>query len=209
VIFHIPTAVVCVKNLFSHLMQDKYFEDQNIDKQDYTKIPLAVADYDNCTFLNCNFAGTDLSEMNFAECIFENCDLSNAKLVKTGLKDVQFKGCKLLGLHFNDCEAFLFQVGFDNCSLNLSSFYKRKLAKTRFINCSLKEVDFAEADLSNATFINSDLTTAIFDNTNLEKADLRTAYNYTIDPERNKLKKAKLSVSGLCGLLEKYDLIIE
>jgi uncharacterized protein YjbI with pentapeptide repeats len=84
-----------------------------------------------------------------------------------------------------------------------------KLAKTRFINCSLKETDFAEADLSSSVFNNCDLAHAGFDNTNLEKADLRTAYNYSIDPERNKVKKAKFSAAGLSGLLHKYDLIIE
>jgi hypothetical protein len=44
---------------------------------------------------------------------------------------------------------------------------------------------------------------------NLKKADLRTAYNYHIDPESNKLKKAKFSLQGLPGLLDKYGIDIE
>jgi hypothetical protein len=43
----------------------------------------------------------------------------------------------------------------------------------------------------------------------LEKADIRTSHNYTIDPEKNKVKKAKFSIHGIAGLLDKYDIEIE
>jgi hypothetical protein len=42
----------------------------------------------------------------------------------------------------------------------------------------------------------------------LEKADLRTSFNYLIDPEVNKMRKAKFSIDGLPGLLGKYELEI-
>ena len=132
-----------------------------------------------------------------------------AKLEKTAVKDIQFKECKLLGVHFETCDEFLFAVGFENCLLNLSSFYKRKLKKTKFINCSLHEADFAEADLGSSVFDNCDLANAIFQHTNLEKADFRTSYNYSIDPELNKIKKAKFSIPSVTGLLDKYDIEIE
>ena len=132
-----------------------------------------------------------------------------AKLEKTAVKDIQFKECKLLGVHFETCDEFLFAVRFENCLLNLSSFYKRKLKKTKFINCSLHEADFAEADLGSSVFDNCDLANAIFQHTNLEKADFRTSYNYSIDPELNKIKKAKFSIPSVTGLLDKYDIEIE
>jgi len=43
----------------------------------------------------------------------------------------------------------------------------------------------------------------------LEKADFREATNYFIDPEKNRIKKAKFSLNGLPGLLIPYDIIIE
>jgi fluoroquinolone resistance protein len=58
-------------------------------------------------------------------------------------------------------------------------------------------------------FDNCDLKNAAFDQTILEKADFRTAFNYSIDPDNNKIKKAKFSISGLTGLLEKYNIEIE
>ncbi len=82
------------------------------------------------------------------------------------------------------------------------------MKKTHFIECSLKDVDFSEVELSESIFSTCDLMNAIFENTSLIKADLRTALHYSIDPEKNKLKKAKFSYPGILGLLEKYDLII-
>ena len=73
----------------------------------------------------------------------------------------------------------------------------------------MREVDFTDADLSGASLDKTDLQLALFENTNLEKADLRTAYNYSINPEINKIKKAKFSLDGLPGLLGKYDIVIQ
>jgi len=84
-----------------------------------------------------------------------------------------------------------------------------KLKKLIFKNCNLTEVDFTEADLSAALFDHCDLAKALFENTILEKADFRTSYNYSIDPEMNKIKKARFSTPGIAGLLDKYDIDIE
>ena len=78
----------------------------------------------------------------------------------------------------------------------------------QFKNCLLEEVDFAESDLTNAVFAECDLRGAMFDHSKLEKADFRTAINYSIDPESNRIRKAKFSKEGAIGLLAKYDIII-
>ena len=89
------------------------------------------------------------------------------------------------------------------------SFFKTKIKKTVFNDSQLRETDFAETDLTNAVFHNCDLMNAVFDRTILEKADFRTSYNYTIHPEANRIKKARFSVTGIVGLLGKYDIDIE
>jgi fluoroquinolone resistance protein len=190
-------------------MNKFYIENETFEKINCTEIVLIKGDYENCTFINCNFPNIDLSNINFIECTFKGCDLSVAKLIKTAFRDVKFKDCKMLGLHFENCNEFLFSVYFENCILNLSSFYKRSLKKTKFVNTRLHEVDFGEADLTASVFDNCDLMRAIFDHTNLEKTDLRTSYNYSIDPEMNRIKKAKFAIAGIAGLLHKYDIIIE
>lgn len=190
-------------------MERTYIQDKVFQKQDFTANQLPVADYENCVFTNCDFSDTDLSQRVFLECEFNSCNLTTANLTNTGLKNARFKDCKLLGLHFENCDQFLFEIDVENCFLNLSSFYKVKLKKTRFKSANLSEVDFTGADLTNASFDNCDLAGARFENTVLEKADFRTARNYSIDPELNKIKKAKFSIQGIAGLLVKYDIEIE
>jgi fluoroquinolone resistance protein len=82
------------------------------------------------------------------------------------------------------------------------------MKKAVFSNCSLHEVDFTETDLSQAVFENCDFAGATFDQTILEKVDLRSSHHYIIDPENNRLKKAKVSSAELAGLLQKYELDI-
>jgi uncharacterized protein YjbI with pentapeptide repeats len=64
-------------------------------------------------------------------------------------------------------------------------------------------------DLTNSTFDTCDLARATFGNTILEKTTFCTSYNYSIDPESNRIRKAKFSLAGVAGLLGKYDIEIE
>jgi hypothetical protein len=53
------------------------------------------------------------------------------------------------------------------------------------------------------------LRRAVFIDTNLQKADFYTSYDFIIDPDKNKVKKAIFSTEGLRGLVAKYDLVIK
>jgi uncharacterized protein YjbI with pentapeptide repeats len=190
-------------------MEKVVVEEQTFEKLDITTHPLAFGKYEQCHFRHCNFANANLSGFHFTDCTFSNCNFSLANTSQTVFSEVKFKDCKLLGLHFDYCKEYPFSVTFENCLLNLSCFYQRKLKKTKFINCSLQEVDFTEADLSHVVFEDCNLLQATFDRTNLEGTDFRTAVNYHLDPEKNKLKKTKFSAVGAMGLLSKYDIEIE
>jgi len=184
-------------------------ENKTFERIDYTKTNLPKGEYEDCSFINCNFYNQDLSDNIFRNCVFNGCDFSLAAVKNTILSDVKFVNSKLLGLHFNECKEFLLSFDFDNCLLKLSVFYKLKLKKTKFKNCNLQEVDFTETDLSGAIFDNCDMHRAQFDRTNLEKVDFRTSYNYSFDPETNKIKKACFSQAGVIRLLDKYNIEIE
>lgn len=93
---------------------------------------LESGEYESCHFENCDFAEVDLSEYDFIDCEFVDCNLSNVKLVKTGLKEVQFNHCKMLGIDFSGCKEFLLAMHFTDCQLNFSSFAALKLPNTRF-----------------------------------------------------------------------------
>ena len=191
--------------------KDKHFAaaGANFTNIDYSVFPLQKGDYEDCTFVNCNFHNASLSGSSFAVCKFETCNLSMAKTTDTTFNGVKFIGCKLLGVRFDTCSKFLFSVGFQDCTLNFSTFYKMGLKKTVFKNSILQECDFTEADLSNAVFDNCDLLNTTFDGTNLEKVDFTTSRDFHIDPSKNKIKKAKFTLEGVSGLLHQYDIIIE
>ncbi len=41
------------------------------------------------------------------------------------------------------------------------------------------------------------------------RATIKPSFNYSINPEMNKIKKAKFSMPGVIGLLDKYDIEVD
>jgi len=186
-----------------------FISDKTLTGISYTSNPLPKGEYDNCTFVNCDFSESYLSTISFLECEFIDCNLSMVKTKGTALKDVVFNNCKLVGFPFHDCNPFLFNVAFNDCQLNLSSFFNMKLKSTVFKSCKLEQTDFTNADLSQSKFIECNLYQAVFDNSNLEKVDFYTSYNLNINPENNRIKNACFSKENALGLLNTYQINID
>lgn len=197
------------QNFETYIMETFFIEDKTFDQIDFTQKPLTKGEYETCTFITCDFSNADLTDIKFSECEFLGCNLSLVKLTKTAFRDIKFKDCKMLGLHFEHCNPFGLSFTIDHCNLTHSSFYQAKLKKTIFKNSQLHDVDFVECELTASVFDNCDMTRATFENTNLEKVDFRTSFNYSINPEINRIKKARFSLSGIDGLLNKYDIEID
>jgi len=165
--------------------------------------------FENCTFTKCDLSYANISHITFIDCIFDTCNLSLIKLTETSLQNVDFKDCKITGVNFGESSSFSIAVSFTKCVLDYTVWHKKKLKGTQFIDCSFEEADFSETDLTNAVFEKCNFNRAIFNRTILRGADLRTAYNFNIDPENNSINKAKFSSDALGGLLLKYNLVIE
>jgi len=174
----------------------------------FLKTPLD-GDFENCVFTDSHFQGADLSRLTFSECQFVNCNFSSLTVVQTAFRDVQFVNCKVVGVRFDHCNPFLLSVSFESCQLNLSSFRGLEMGKTHFKECRLLEVDFVESDLRESVFESCDFAGATFGKTRLEKADFSTSYNFSINPEQNKIKGAKFSRLTLAGLLDKYEIEVQ
>ena len=181
---------------------------QTFTGADLKEKPLTKGEYEACTFNDCDLSSSDLSEFIFDGCTFFRCNISLAKLRRTALRDVIFRECKMVGLHFEDCEQIGISFVFEECLLNNSSFYGMKFKKGIFRKSSLKEADFTDSDISGSLLEGCDMLNATFSGTNLEKADLSTSFNYSIDPTSSKIKKAKFSQSGLSGLLDVFGIEI-
>ena len=192
-----------------HPMEKEYVADQKFSGTDFQDRTPLSDEYEGCTFNNCIFSKTDLSDRVFVECSFYDCDLSMAEVNKTAFRDIYFQGCKLIGLHFEDCNPFLLSMHFQGCQLNYSTFLNMNLKKMKYVDSSLLETDFTGSDLAGMNFANCDLEKAVFQHSKLDNADFRTAYNYIIDPEINSIRKARFSPHGLIGLLAKYGIKVE
>ncbi|WP_242929437.1 pentapeptide repeat-containing protein [Pontibacter vulgaris] len=183
-------------------------EGKTFTKINYSGKQVKNREFEKCIFLGCDLSDSNFSQNRFSDCQFIGCNLAMLKLNHSTLDNVHFKECKLTGINFSECESFLFSVGFEQCILDYASFMNRKMPKTHFNNSSLKNVSFENANLEKAVFENTDLAGAVFDRTMLKEADLSTAFNYTIDPEQNNIRKARFALQGVAGLLAKYDIRI-
>ena len=77
-----------------------------------------------------------------------------------------------------------------------------------FIGSKLKENYFTNTCLIGADFYDVDLSGTIFHNCDLSKADFSSATQYAIDPQTNKIKKARFSLPEAVGLLRTFDITI-
>jgi len=190
-------------------MSKEQLKDQVFEKTDYSNKKIEDSEFESCKFINCNFSNADLSYVSFIDCSFDNCNLSMIKLYNTGLRDVRFVNSKIIGVDFSECTEFNFTVSFNQCCLDYSYFQKNALKKSMFADCSIKEANFTKSDLSGAVFSHCDFTGTVFHQNNLSGADLRSAENFVINPENNKIKKALFSRYNIIGLVQKYDIVIE
>jgi len=186
-----------------------YFEDQEFDQVGWEKGLIDAGDYEGCVFSDIRFEDADLTGFRFVDCKFIRCQFGDIHQPETVWSDVLFEECKLTGTHFTNAGKAIFSVGFSKSKLDMSSFYKCNLRKTVFTDCSMREVDFTDTDLKDASFINCDLADAKFENTDLQQADLRSAFNYRIHPEQNRIRKARFSWPAASGLLAAYGVKIE
>jgi fluoroquinolone resistance protein len=184
------------------------YENQTFEKADYSGKAIKGREFIECTFENCNCANSDFSGNKFIDCTFRACNLSMIKFAGAALFNAIFKDCKILGVNFSETQEMLFKIDFESCILDYCSFMGKKMPKTNFTRCSLKEANFIQSNISGSVFDQSDLSGAVFNETDLTSANFVTAFNYAIDPELNKVRKASFSGQGLAGLLNKYKINI-
>ena len=189
-------------------MNNAYYAEETFNGTDFTLEYFETGDYENCQFINCRFTNTNLAECNLIDCKFVDCDLSNVNLAGLSIRNSEFNNCKMVGLLFHNCTKFGFSAIFKGCNLNFSSFSNLDVTRCAFDDCQLQDVDFTRSVLTGVVFDYCDFAKATFSSTTLLRADLRSSYNFVIDPERNQIRGALFSVQGLPGLLEKYNIIV-
>lgn len=186
----------------AYILQQKFTEVQ------YGRDALNLHEFENCTFERCDFSACNFIGVTFIDCTFKDCTFTGAKINHVAFRTVHFEHCLMQDINFSMCDKLIFEMHFTHCILDFSKFYTLKVRRMSFTDCSMIAVDFMKADLTEAIFDRCDLYKAVFSNTILEKSDLRTAVNFSIDPEKNKIKKAMFTVQNVKGLLDKYGIVV-
>lgn len=185
-----------------------YFLDNHYERITYGRDDLNLKEFEDCSFSHCDFSECNFIGVTFIDCTFSHCNFNGAKINHVAFRTVNFNHCAAEEVNFSMCDKLIFEIHFNDCRLDFAKFYTLKINGTTFQDCSMIAVDFMKADLTGVLFDNCDLHKTLFMNSILNKADLRTSYNYTLDPEKNKVKKAIFSLGGVKGLLAKHDISV-
>lgn len=183
-------------------------ENQEINSQNFSKKSLEGRGYNACSFTSCDFSETILRNVKFSSCSFTRCNFALTKLEGCRLQEVRFIDCKIVGGEFFKCDKTFFSPTFIKCLLQYCNFSDLVMKNTSFKGSRLLEDHFTNTNLTSADFSEVDLSGTIFHNCDLTKADFSTAARYNIDPQTNKIKKAKFSLPEAVGLLRGFDIVI-
>lgn len=190
-------------------MHADYITDRTYKDEFFLEADIKFKEFENCTFSYCDFTDCTFQTVTFIDCTFLDCNFKATKINYVSLRGVWFTRCDFTSVNFAMTDQVIFEFHFKDCLLDYAQFYALKLKKIQFINCSMIAVDFMGSDLTEAQFDHCNLRKTVFIDTILHKTDFYTSYGYTMDLEKNKVKKALFSTDGLKGLLEKYDLVIK
>ena len=175
----------------------------------YLKDEVNFKEFESCVFTNCDFSSCNFMAVTFIDCVFNDCNLNGTKINHSAFRTATFNHCQIKEVNFAMCDKLIFEIAFKDCILDFSKFYTLKIKETSFTNCSLVAVDFMATDLTAVIFENCDLYRAEFDKAIANKANFKTARNYTIDPIRTKIKKAVFSLEEVKGLLFRHDIELQ
>ena len=154
-----------------------------------------------------NYSGNDLAGAELEDVLFETCSFIATNLTDARFSSVAFEGCKLVGVDFRKCRVFpSVDVSFVDCVLDGCNFSDMTLKRQKFVSCDLRRCVFLHADLTDADFSHSDLDESIFHECDLRRSDFSRARNYLVDPNGNKIAKAKFSLPEAVSLLRGFDI---
>ena len=185
-----------------------YFLQQHYNAIAYSREDLNLKEFEGCEFVKCDFSACNFIGVTFIDCRFTDCVFTGAKINHVAFRTVHFTNCLMQDINFAMCDKLIFEMHFNRCVLDFSKFYTLKIKRMEFVDCSLIAVDFMKADLTEVIFDRCDLYRALFSNTVLEKANFRTSFNFSIDPAKNKIKRAMFSISNVKGLLDTYGIVV-
>ena len=120
------TLYIC----FQNAKMTDYFLDTEYDGIVYPKEGLNHKDFERCTFSNCDFSQCTFVAITFIDCVFEECNFNSAKINYVAFRTAAFNGCQIKDVNFAMCDKLIFDISFNNCTLDFSKFFALKLKNT-------------------------------------------------------------------------------
>lgn len=185
---------------------------EDFEKIDLQGMIIKNAEFEECTFVSCNFSETLFRSCRFIDCKFKNCNLSVIKLTDSMVSGCEFNSSKLIGVDWTMCDwrSLLSNesMRFEQCILNDSNFFGLVQDRIMIKECIVKEVDFRAGSFKNADFSKSDFKGALFGNNHLEYTDFSDASNTNIDLKSNYLQGAIFSRYEALNLVESIGIVL-
>ena len=168
--------------------------------------------FERCEFIQCDFSSVNFTGCKFIDCLFDRCNLSLVGIANTRLSNIEFIGCKLVGIDWTKAYwprfDFYSQLNFKGSILSGGNFFALKIHESIFEDCRLHDIDFRNAELNKSIITDSDLSNSLFLQTNLESVDFTGSHSFNIDIRQNKLSKATFSQFEALELLRSLDIFL-
>jgi uncharacterized protein YjbI with pentapeptide repeats len=157
-------------------------------------------DFSDKELVACTFRGAILADARWLgcrleDCVFEDCDLRGFRPKGLALRGVELRRCDLGASQWVEVGSFP-AVALADCTLRDAVLASLALKKTRFVRCDLRGAMFVDVDLEGARFEDCDLRKADFERCTLAKADLSTSRGAFVDPAKNRVRGARISVES-------------
>ena len=129
------------------------------------------------------------------------------------MRGATINGGHFLGISWADLKPKMGTIApftsLQNANLKLCSFSDITLKNCNFSKNSWISCYFYHCDFSKSSFAENDFNQSEFENCNLSEANFKTAKNFIINPQSNRVDKARFSFGGALGLLQSFGIIIE
>lgn len=177
------------------LVSRDLFEDEEISGLDLSQVSLSDKQFVGCTFFRSNLNEARLAGVRLSDCTLEDCDMTAVRPQGMKAQEVRFVRCKMVGVEWTELAAFPL-VEFHECLLRYAMFLALDLRRTPFLKCDVREGSFVRVDLTEADFEGTNLTGTSFEQCQLRKADFTEAIGAFLNPSKNRVKDARISMES-------------
>ena len=197
-------------------MERPFSQEQLVDEV-YTGLDLSERTIDECEFDGCEFRNVVMNAATvrasrFVDCTFAGCDLSLMEPIDSVFSGCAFEECRITGVNWSMVirrdAAITEPNSLTSCDLSLSNFAELDLTGWRFVDCRVNETGFRETVLVDAHFERADLAGADFAHADLSGATLIDCPGLYLDSSLTKLTGATVSAATALQIVEALGLRI-